>query len=219
MSNRKILKWILIVLVVGLSFSCLAFLFINVNRPILQSSKSVPQIQSQDVRQDEREIVRKLSGAPWHGLRYISKAKEWRFYAVTGESRQIDLVVPFDLIKVFYLEADGGLAFTWAAAGLTIPGKGYMSVTSAPVKAGDLVEIALTGDYVFSNGVQWDLCDSEYCRLAATIDTILVLDDKGTGITNGFIRYGWEPPTWPAYGFLCWSIRPASEEAIVKSGQ
>ena len=218
MITKKILKWILIGLMVGLSFSCLAFLFINVNRPILQSSKSVPQIQSQDVRQDEREIIRKLNEAPWHGLRYISKAKEWRFYAVSAESRQIDLVVPFDLIKVYYLEANGGLAFTWAAVGLTIPGKGYVSTTSTPVNAGDLVEVSLTGNHVFSNGVQWDLCDGEYCRLAATIDTILVLDDEGTGITNGFIRYGWEPPTWPAYGFLCWNIRPASEEASVKSG-
>ena len=38
------------------------------------------------------------------------------------------------------------------------------------------------------------------------IDTMLVLDDQGTGLSNGFIRYGWEPPTYPYYGFLCWLI-------------
>lgn len=45
----------------------------------------------------------------------------------------------------------------------------------------------------------------------AKIDTILTLDDKGTGITNGFIREGWQPPTYPMYGFLCWQVRLVDE--------
>ena len=38
------------------------------------------------------------------------------------------------------------------------------------------------------------------------IDIMLVLDDQGTRVSNGFIRYGWAPPTYPYYGFLCWQI-------------
>jgi len=38
------------------------------------------------------------------------------------------------------------------------------------------------------------------------IDIMLVLDDQGTGVSNGFIRNGWEPLTYPYYGFLCWQI-------------
>ena len=33
-----------------------------------------------------------------------------------------------------------------------------------------------------------------------------MLDDQGTGVSNGFFRNGWEPPTYPYYGFLCWQI-------------
>ena len=48
-------------------------------------------------------------------------------------------------------------------------------------------------------------------RIAEMIDTMIVLDDVGTGLSNGFIRYGWEPPTYPMYGFLCWQIIPADD--------
>jgi hypothetical protein len=40
-------------------------------------------------------------------------------------------------------------------------------------------------------------------HLAQMLDTMIVLNDVGTGLTNGFIRYGWEPPTYPKYGFFC----------------
>jgi len=36
--------------------------------------------------------------------------------------------------------------------------------------------------------------------------TLLVLDDQGIGVFNGFIRNSWEPPTYPYYDFLCWQI-------------
>ena len=49
------------------------------------------------------------------------------------------------------------------------------------------------------------------------IDTTLILDDQGTGITNGFIRFGWQPPSYPMYGFLVWQIRPYNEKRIQQS--
>jgi hypothetical protein len=49
------------------------------------------------------------------------------------------------------------------------------------------------------------------------IDSMLILDDQGTGLSNGFIKYGWEPPTYPLYGFLVWSIEPASEAPALVS--
>jgi hypothetical protein len=41
------------------------------------------------------------------------------------------------------------------------------------------------------------------------IDTMLVLEDQCTGVSNGFIRNGWEPPTYPYNGFLFWQIGSA----------
>jgi len=39
--------------------------------------------------------------------------------------------------------------------------------------------------------------------------TLLVLDDQGTGVSKGFIRNGWEPPTYPYNGLLFWQIGSA----------
>ena len=38
------------------------------------------------------------------------------------------------------------------------------------------------------------------------IDIMLVLNDRDTGVSYGFIRNSWEPPTDHCYGFLCWQI-------------
>jgi hypothetical protein len=212
---KKILKYSLMGLFLFLIMGCLGFLFVNVNRPILGRPVETPVVQAEDIQQWESQAISRLRKAPWQGLRYLSEKNEWRFYALAGETKQIDLMVPFDLIQVYYLEADGDLDFTWVNIGLTIPGQDYFSTTSDDIQAGDLVEVVLTGDYVTRSGVRWDLCKSEYCGLAEMIDTIIILDDQGTGITNGFIRYGWEPPTYPTYGFLCWDIRQAGEEVTV----
>jgi hypothetical protein len=93
-------------------------------------------------------------------------------------------------------------------------------ITNLPlstVQPGQIVAVRLFGKHVGQWGVDWSDCDSEYCRLANTIDTMLILDDQGTGLSNGFIRYGWEPPTYPMYGFLCWSIEPAVEHPVQAS--
>ena len=75
-----------------------------------------------------------------------------------------------------------------------------------------MIGVQLKGDYVTQNGVYWEDCESDYCHLAQMIDTMIVLDDVGTGLTNGFIRYGWEPPTYPMYGFLCWQIISTNDD-------
>lgn len=212
---KKILKFTLIGLFLFLMIGCLGFLAIQINRPILDRLVVTSVVDAEDVQQWESRAISRLREAPWQGLRYLSEKNEWRFYALAGETRQVDLIVPFDLIKVYYLEADGNLDFTWVNTGLAIPGQNYYSTTSGDIQADNLVEVVLTGDHVTRSGVRWDLCMSEYCGLAETIDTILILDDKGTGITNGFIRYGWEPPAYPYYGFLCWDIRQAGEEVAV----
>ena len=211
----KITRFVLIGLFLLLTFGCLGFLFVNVNRPILGRQVLPSETKGEEVQPWENEAIRRLRKAPWQGLRYLAEKNEWRFYALAGETRQIDLVVPFDLIKVYYLEADGGLDFTWVNTGLSIPGQSYYATTRGNIQSDDLVEVVLTGDHVTRYGVRWDLCESEYCRLAEKVDTIIVLDDKGTGITNGFIRYGWKPPTYPLYGFLCWDVRQALEEVAV----
>jgi hypothetical protein len=190
---------------------------------VIHAGKAIPEnikpasADQVDVRSTEQAMEMQLRAAPWQGLRFLSKEREWRFYAVAGEQRQVDLIVPFNLVKIFYLEEDGALSFTWAALGAEIPGQGYVSASSGPIQPGDLVEVALSGDYVTQNGVSWENCKSEYCREAHMIDTILILDDKGTGITNGFIRYGWEPPTYPMYGFLCWQVRLVEPNQLVSA--
>ncbi|MCK7481104.1 MAG: hypothetical protein M0C28_30795 [Candidatus Moduliflexus flocculans] len=58
---------------------------------------------------------------------FFQLEQEWRFYGWTGETRQIKFMTTFDLIKVYYLQADGDLTFTWVTTGVEIPGKGYQS--------------------------------------------------------------------------------------------
>jgi hypothetical protein len=206
--KRNIKKglWILLALftLIGIAF--------GLNRQI-KSAPADPVPTPIDVADDllleNQKMEYKLRNAPWQGLRYISGQKEWRFYGIAGETKQIDLIDPISLVKVHYLEADGDISFTWVTTEIQFPGKPTVVLAVEPIQAGQLVAIQLKGDYVNQNGVFWEYCDSDYCHLAKKIDTILVLDDQGTGISNGFIRYGWEPPTYPAYGFLCWQVQPA----------
>ena len=162
-----------------------------------------------DLLQENQKIDFKLRNAPWQGLRYVNGQKEWRFYGIAGETKQIDLIDPISLVKVYYLESDGDISFTWVTTEIQFPGKPDFLLAAQPIQEGQLVAVQLKGDYVNQNGVYWEDCDSDYCHLAQMIDTMLVLDNQGTGISNGFIRNGWEPPTHPMYGFLCWQIEPA----------
>ena len=213
---KKIRRWLILSFLIALTLACLAFLFVNVNRGILvPQATPAPVIEAVDLLSQETTIARDLQAAPWQGLRFLPNEKEWRFYGWTGETRQIKYSVPFDLIKVYYLEADGSLTFTWVTTGVDIPGEGYHAAALSPVQPDQLVAVRLFGKHVGQWGVDWNACDGEYCRLAAMIDSMLILDDKGTGVSNGFIKYGWEPPTYPLYGFLSWSIEPATEQLAV----
>lgn len=215
---KKIGRWLLLSFLIALSLACLVFLFINVNRGIvIPQGTPVPDTEAVDVHGQDAAIAQHLKDAPWQGLRFLTKEQEWRFYGWTGELRQVKYSVPFDLIKVYYLEADGGLAYTWVATGADIPGEGYHNAALSPVHPGQLVAVRLFGKHVGQWGVDWNDCNSEYCHLAAMIDSMLILDDQGTGLSNGFIKYGWEPPTYPLYGFLVWSIEPASEAPALAS--
>jgi hypothetical protein len=206
--TRKLLIAACILAVLG----CLVFAFIVINSGItIQDPDQSVTSAGIDVREKERELIDQLRTAPWQGLRFLSDEREWRFYGVAGEEREVNIIQPFRLIKVYYLQSDGDLAFTWVALGVEIPGQGYVAVGDAEIQSGDLIAVSLKGEHVFQSGVVWEDCSSEYCRLAQRIDTILILDDKGTGITNGFIREGWQPPTYPMYGFLCWQVRLAGE--------
>lgn len=206
--TRKLLIAACILAVLG----CLVFALIVMNSGITIQDPAQPVTSAGiDVREKERELINQLETAPWQGLRFLSNEREWRFYGVTGEEREVNIIQPFRLIKVFYLQSDGDLAFTWVALGVEIPGQGYVAVGDAEIQSGDLIAVSLKGEHVFQSGVVWEDCSSEYCRLARRIDTILILDDKGTGITNGFIREGWQPPTYPMYGFLCWQVRFVDE--------
>jgi len=203
---NRILKWLLIVVLLILTVGCLVFVFANLNAFMKVDPTPLRVEVSEDVNRTKQDLEDKLRNAPWQGLRYIREERTWRFYGVAGETKQIDLIQPMSLVKVYYLEADSDLSFTWAATEIQFAGKSVFSLTSQPIREGQLIGVQLKGDYVTQNGVYWEDCESEYCHLAQRIDTMLVLDDLGTGVSNGFIRNGWEPPTYPYYGFLCWQI-------------
>lgn len=212
---KKFLRWIILALFLAVGFGCFSFLFINVNRGIVVPVPSqTPAPNSIDPAAQEESIRRALRDAPWQGLRFLPEEKEWRFYGYTGETRTFQFSVPFDLIKVYYLEEDGQLSFTWVATGADIPGKGYYQAALAGVAPAELVAVRLRGEHVGLWGVDWEACDAEFCQIANMIDTILILDDRGTGISNGFIKYGWEPPTSPMYGFLCWALEPVGKPIV-----
>jgi hypothetical protein len=203
---NRILKWMLIIVLLILTVGCLVFVLVNLNASMKVDPTPLKVDQFEDVNRTNQAIESKLRNAPWQGLRYIREERTWCFYGVAGETKQIDLIQPMTLVKVYYLEADGDLSFTWAATEIQFAGKPVYFLTSQPIREGQLIDVQLKGDYVTLNGVYWEDCESEYCHLAQMIDTMLVFDDQGTGVSNGFIRNGWEPPTYPYYGFLCWQI-------------
>jgi hypothetical protein len=211
-----------IVLIVGGIFlllgSCMVFMIHNLNA--LMVPQTAPQVADQTA-ESSATMLEQLQNAPWGGLRYLQDERTWRFYGVAGESRQIDLIYPITLIKVFYLGLHDEIGFTWVASAVEFPNQKTISITHGSLVEDQLVAVQVSGPYVGPDGVNWQACDSDYCRLAQQIDTILVLDDQGTGITNGFIRYGWTPPTYPSYGFLCWQIElltPDSELLLAAQG-
>lgn len=208
----KILIWMLCA---GAVLACPVFTYFDLHRnPQTQPPGTETPVPVIDVRQADLEKAQKLRTAPWQGLRFLPSEREWRFYGLVGEKRKVDLLAPFDLVRVYYLQSDGDLSNTWAAEGVEIAGQGYYAAASGPIHEGDLIEVAVSGDYVYQTGVDWERCKSEYCHLAEMIDSTLILDDQGTGISNGFIRYGWEPPSYPMYGFLVWQIRPYNENHV-----
>jgi hypothetical protein len=189
--------------------SCLVFMIKNLNALMLP--QVAPQVADQ-LAESTATMLEQLRAAPWQGLRYLEKERTWRFYGVAGESRQIDLIYPITLIKVFYLGRHEDIGFTWVASTVEFPNQKKVSLAHGSLVEGQLVAVQVRGAYVGPDGVDWQACDSDYCRLAEQIDTLLVLDDQGTGISNGFIRYGWAPPTYPSYGFLCWQMMPLASD-------
>lgn len=206
---NRFFKVFLIALSLILVIGCLVFFRNNLN-----TSRFIDPTPPSTDPSINQTIAKKLQDAPWQGLRYIRVERTWRFYGVTGETQSLDLVRPVTLIKIYYLDHKDNLRFTWAATQIQLSGQQSLPLVSQPIEEGQLIAVQLKGDYVDQNGVTWEACNSESCSLAQMIDTILVLDDQGTGISNGFIRYGWEPPTSPRYGFLCWQIEPVESPQI-----
>lgn len=192
--------------------SCLVFMIKNLNT--LMVPQAAPQVADQP-SESTATMLEQLREAPWSGLRYLKDERTWRFYGVAGESRQIDLIYQITLIKVFYLGLHEDIGFTWVASAVEFPNQKMVSLADRSIEAGQLVAVQVSGTYVGPDGVDWQVCDSEVCRLAQQIDTILVLDDQGTGISNGFIRYGWAPPTYPSYGFLCWQLESLTPDSAL----
>ena len=208
----------LIVVVVLVCLCCLVFGVLSLLRG---SQKGLSSVEPTPVANSpmEGEIVTRLDAAPWVGLRYLPEAHEWRFYAVAAEQRAIDLVAPFEVLQVYYLDPGGHLSSTWVALSVEIPGQGTFLAVSGMVHPGDMVAVSIAGDYVSRDGVNWAACPTPYCRLAENVDTLMALDDQGTGLTNAFIRTGHEPPLHPMYGFLCWQVRPAADAPALLSSR
>lgn len=203
---NRALKWSLVIEFLLVFVACLAMILVNLNAMQKMDSPQPVVGGAQDIRRLEQEMKEQLRNAPWQGLRFLRAERAWRFYGVAAETRQINLIQPVRLVKVYYLSADGELSLTWAATEIQFPGQPVYALAAGPIQAGQLIGLQVQGEHVTQKGVFWEACPSEYCHLAERIDSMIVLDELGTGLSNGFIRHGWEPPADPLYGFLCWQI-------------
>jgi hypothetical protein len=136
---NRFLKWILIVVFLLVVVGCLVFVFVNLNASMKVDPTPIKVEVSEDVNRTKQELEDKLRNAPWQGLRFIREERTWRFYGVAGETKQIDFIQPFSLDKVYYLEADGDLSFTWAATEIHFAGKPAYSLTSQPIRENQLM--------------------------------------------------------------------------------
>lgn len=203
---NRALKWSLVVEFLLVFVVCLAMVLVNLNATQKMDPPQPVVDGVEDIQRTRQEVKEQLRNAPWQGLRFLRAERAWRFYGVAAETRQIDLIQPVRLVKVLYLDADGELSVTWAATEIQFPGQPIYALASGPIQAGQLIGLQVQGEHVTQKGVFWEECASEYCHLAQQIDSMIVLDELGTGLSNGFIRHGWEPPADPLYGFLCWQI-------------
>ena len=203
---KRIFKWVLIIGSAAFLVCCLVFFFDNLNKLLKADDSPETSEGVEDITSINQEIKDQLLEAPWQGLRFLKNEKTWRFYALTAETREIKLGVPIQLIKIYFLDADSEIHFTWAATEIEFSGTDRTFFSDTPLEKGQLIAVQLQGDFVTQNGIFWQECDLDYCSFAQQIDSMLVLDEQGTGISNGFIRYGWLPPAYPYYGFLCWQL-------------
>jgi hypothetical protein len=207
-------KIVLLCLSLCLFTGCLWFAIRNINQQIITDIPPAMATTQSTPSEGQSSVVQKLQRAPWQGLRYIREDNIWRFYGVAGESRQIDWVYPMTVRKIFYLLPDQHLTHTWVLEDVRFPEEEKDNQSTQALRVGNLVAVQLSGSYVTQDGVDWQACGTKFCKLADQLDHILVLDDQGTGISNGFIRYGWLPPLYPDYGILCWQLIP--QDDIVK---
>ena len=210
---KKGWKIIFLCLSLCLFVGCLWFMISNINQQIITDMPPTMAAMQNTPSEEQTSVVQELQEAPWQGLRYLREDNIWRFYGVVGESRQIDWVYPMTVRKVFYLLPDQQLTHTWILEDVQFPRDETENKSTLNLRVGNFVAVQLTGDYVTQDGVDWQACGTKYCKLADQLDHILVLDDQGTGISNGFIRYGWQPPKYPDYGILCWQLIPQGDIA------
>jgi hypothetical protein len=112
----RVVKVILLGVFALLVTFCLIFMIANLNALNEATPVNTSVDAAEDLLPETQGQVEILRQAPWQGLRYLREERTWRFYGLAGETQEIDVIQPMTLIKVFYLSADGELAFTWARA-------------------------------------------------------------------------------------------------------
>ncbi|NPV86309.1 MAG: hypothetical protein HPY45_09915 [Anaerolineae bacterium] len=190
----EIIRWGLIILLVTLLLLCGWFMFRN-ELPIQAFALLTETAPPAHPREDGYVSVLKL--APWTTPHHIFP-NEWRFYAIAGETMELNPIHPTVLMKIHYLDRYDRLQQTWIP--LRVELDGYVYQISKP-PYDHLVQVYIKGSFVHRDGVYWHECDEPYCAFAETIDSMA---DTGMGISNGFIRHGILPPANPAYGYLFW---------------
>ncbi|MFH2039174.1 MAG: hypothetical protein ABIJ65_07035, partial [Chloroflexota bacterium] len=135
-----------IVFLIGMLFlllmSCMSFLIGNLNAlamPVIGTQVANP------IPEPTPTVLEKLQSAPWQGLRYLEAENTWRFYGVTGESRQIDMIYPMTLIKVYYLGAQEQVFHTWVASTIVFPNQQIQSLADEGQTVGELVAVQVSG--------------------------------------------------------------------------
>jgi hypothetical protein len=152
------------------------------------------------------------SGKPY-GLHYNMDENSWSLYATVLQPKVTSIYGrPGEIAQIEYSLDGQNLRNGWIV--VRIDNYSFVDETSkaASVKAGQNLQLYISGVYVTSSGVDWEKCpiDTTYCMQAGFVEGGFPRSEDYGGLTlcpsNTIIRAGFIPDDW-INGMLAWKVR------------
>jgi len=196
----------------------LSLIFIHSLLPAfaVQAQETVPDNTRQSLKlcQNWSGITISAEDVPDGKMRFDALGEQpiWGFYGLVTATCSIPWMRSnFDLVEVTYLDL-GRVVSVWVALGTVLLNQDYLPTGPGDYdqemalriyQPGTHVYVFLQGPHVFADHIDWNYCDTIFCRIAEQID-----QQAWVG-SNQLIEGSYPSKNYPLYGFLFWHVMPA----------